>query len=139
MATCGDVVVHRRDGLASYQIAVVVDDAFQGVTRVVRGGDLLASTPWQIGLQRALSLPQPIYGHLPLLLGADGTKLSKSRHSLPLDLTSASSVLFSTLTYLSQAPPEDLAGAPIKDVWNWGVAHWNPQALVGKTRIDCQQ
>ena len=65
--------------LASYQLAVVVDDAFQEVTRVVRGADLLASTPWQIDLQEALSLPRPIYGHLPLLLEPDGAKLSKSR------------------------------------------------------------
>ena len=90
LAACGDVVVQRRDGLPSYQLAVVVDDAFQGVTRVVRGADLLASTPWQIDLQDALSLPQPIYGHLPLLLEPDGAKLSKSRRSLPLDLSAAS-------------------------------------------------
>ncbi len=72
------MVVQRRDGIASYQLAVVVDDAFQGVTRVVRGADLLSSTPWQIDLQDALSscLP-PIYGHLPLLLEPDGAKLSK--------------------------------------------------------------
>ena len=85
LATCGDVVVERRDRLSSYQLAVVVDDAFQQVTRVVRGADLLSSTPWQIDLQQALSLPRPIYGHLPLLLEPDGSKLSKSRRSLPLD------------------------------------------------------
>jgi glutamyl-Q tRNA(Asp) synthetase len=79
------VVVQRRDGIASYQLAVVVDDAFQGVTRVVRGADLLSSTPWQIDLLDALALPAPIYGHLPLLMEPDGTKLSKTRNAAPID------------------------------------------------------
>jgi glutamyl-Q tRNA(Asp) synthetase len=135
LAACGDVVVQRRDCLASYQLAVVVDDAYQNVTRVVRGADLLASTPWQIDLQAALSKPQPIYGHLPLLLEADGAKLSKTRRSLPLDLSAVPQALTSALTYLSQDPPPDLADCPIKDVWKWAVAHWSPQALVGKTQV----
>ncbi|HEY6123355.1 MAG TPA: tRNA glutamyl-Q(34) synthetase GluQRS [Steroidobacteraceae bacterium] len=137
LATCGDVVVQRRDGLTSYQLAVVVDDAFQEITRVVRGADLLASTPWQIDLQHALSLPSPIYGHLPLLLEPDGAKLSKSRRALPLDATAAPSALFSTLTHLSQTPPLELAHSSIKDVWKWAVAHWNPQALAGKGEARC--
>jgi glutamyl-Q tRNA(Asp) synthetase len=132
LATCGDVVVERRDGLASYQLAVVVDDAFQGITRVVRGADLLSSTPWQIDLQQALSLPQPIYGHLPLLLEPDGAKLSKSLRSVPLDLSAAPLALFSTLTHLSQTPPPELAHSSIKEVWNWAFRHWNPRALAGK-------
>jgi glutamyl-Q tRNA(Asp) synthetase len=135
LATCGDVVVERRDGVASYQLAVVVDDAFQRVTRVVRGADLLSSTPWQIDLQRALSLPQPSYGHLPLLLEPDGAKLSKSRRSLPLDPTAAPQTLFSTLTHLSQAPPPDLAHSSIKEVWKWAIRHWDPRALVGRASV----
>jgi len=133
LARCGDVVVRRRDGIASYQLAVVVDDAFQGITRVVRGADLLASTPWQIDLQKALALPAPIYGHLPLLLEPDGAKLSKSDRAAPIDPKMAPELIVSTLTHLSQAPPPDLAHSSIKDVWNWAVAHWNPQALAGKT------
>jgi len=135
LARCGDVIVQRRDGLASYQLAVVVDDAFQGVTRVVRGADLLSSTPWQIDLQNALALATPIYGHLPLLLEPDGAKLSKSRRSLPLDLSAAPEALTSTLTHLSQAPPPDLAHSSIKDVWKWALEHWNPQALAGRTQV----
>ena len=137
LAACGDVVVERRDGLASYQIAVVVDDAFQEVTRVVRGADLLNSTPWQIDLQQALSLPRPIYGHLPLLLEPDGAKLSKSRRSLPLELTAVSQALTSTLTHLSQAPPPELAHSSIKEVWKWAIRHWNPRALAGKADARC--
>lgn len=137
----GDFVLERRDGLPSYQLAVVVDDAFQGVTRVVRGADLLASTPWQIDLQGALGLDRPIYGHLPLLTERDGAKLSKSRHALPLaadgfggpvDRIAVSRALTSTLTLLSQRPPPDLASAPIKDVWKWALANWHPQALAGR-------
>jgi glutamyl-Q tRNA(Asp) synthetase len=135
--SCGDVVIQRRDALTSYQLAVVVDDAFQKVTRVVRGADLLSSTPWQIDLQRALSLPQPVYGHLPLLLEPDGAKLSKSRRSLPIDPSEAVPALSSTLTHLSQSPPPELAHSSIKEVWKWAIRHWNPQALAGKARVHC--
>lgn len=133
----GDVVVRRRDGLTSYQLAVVVDDAFQSVTRVVRGADLLPSTPWQIGLQSALGLPSPIYGHLPLVTEPDGAKLSKSRRAVPIDPAAAPRTLVSTLTYLSQLPPPELARASIKEVWSWALAHWKPQALVGQLTVGC--
>jgi glutamyl-Q tRNA(Asp) synthetase len=135
LAACGDVIVERRDLLPSYQLAVVVDDAFQGVTQVVRGADLLTSTPWQIDLQDALAFDRPSYGHLPLVLEPDGTKLSKSNRAAPLDLAAIPRALTATLTLLSQTPPAGLASAPIKDVWNWAVAHWNPQALAGATRV----
>ncbi|CAN7297136.1 tRNA glutamyl-Q(34) synthetase GluQRS [Pseudoxanthomonas sp. LjRoot168] len=81
----GDVVLRRADGFWAYQLAVVVDDADQGITHIVRGSDLLDSTPRQILLQRALGLAMPHYLHLPLILGADGNKLSKSMASLPID------------------------------------------------------
>jgi glutamyl-Q tRNA(Asp) synthetase len=134
LATCGDVVISRRDGLTSYQLAVVVDDAHQEITRVVRGADLLSSTPWQIDLQDALSLPHPIYGHLPLLLEPDGAKLSKSRRAAPLEQFQASLALTSTLTLLSQAPPPGLGNESVREIWNWALAHWDPQALAGKAR-----
>ena len=149
LAACGDVVIERRDGIPSYQLAVVVDDAFQEVTRVVRGADLLASTPWQIDLQRALDLPTPSYGHLPLVMEPDGTKLSKTNRALPvdpslgnrgaLDPTAVSRALTSTLTLLSQTPPPDLAHSSIKDVWKWAVANWRPQALAGQREVRCPQ
>ena len=81
----GDFVIQRRDGLYAYQLAVVLDDAWQGVTDVVRGADLLDSTPRQIALQGLLGLPTPGYAHLPLVREADGTKLAKSLDALPVD------------------------------------------------------
>jgi len=137
LTTCGDVVVERRDGLASYQLAVVVDDAFQAVTRVVRGADLMGSTPWQLDLQAALSLPRPIYGHLPLLVEPDGTKLSKSNRSVPVDPSQVAKGLITTLTHLSQTPPPELGRSSIKEVWNWAFTHWRPQALAGKAEVRC--
>lgn len=134
----GDFVVERRDSLASYQLAVVVDDAWQGVSRVVRGADLIASTPWQIELQDALGLPRPIYGHLPLVTEPDGSKLSKSKRAIPASTAGnlISTTLFSTLTHLSHPPPPELAQAPINEVWDWALAHWRPQALAGQKQVE---
>jgi glutamyl-Q tRNA(Asp) synthetase len=83
-AETGDFVIRRADGPFAYQLAVVVDDAAQGVTQVVRGADLLTSTARQIALQRALGLPTPAYAHLPLIVNAEGAKLGKRDGALPL-------------------------------------------------------
>ncbi len=100
----GDFVLRRADGLWAYQLAVVVDDAAQGITDVVRGADLLDSTPRQILLQRALDLPTPNYAHLPLLLDADGHKLSKSAAAMPVDESDPVPTLLTLWKSLGQAP-----------------------------------
>ena len=102
LAERGDVIVRRRDGAVAYQLAVVVDDARQGVTDVVRGGDLLDSTPWQITLQYALDLPRLRYAHLPLVTEPSGAKLAKSRRSVPLDPSPGGSQLHQALGLLGQ-------------------------------------
>jgi glutamyl-Q tRNA(Asp) synthetase len=112
-AEVGDFVLKRADGLWAYQLAVVVDDAWQQVTHVVRGEDLADNTARQILLQRALSLPTPSYLHLPLVLGADGHKLSKQNGAQPIDLGDPLAALRNAAQVL-QLPPIEATG---RDDW----------------------
>lgn len=125
----GDFVIRRRDGLYAYQLAVVLDDAWQGVTDIVRGADLLDSTPRHLYLQELLGLPQPRYLHVPLIIQPDGNKLGKSYRSPPLDPDQAAPLLVRALRALGQAPGADLADGSVQDVLGWGVAHWNSDAI----------
>jgi glutamyl-Q tRNA(Asp) synthetase len=120
----GDVIVRRRDGLIAYQLAVVVDDALQGITDVVRGADLLDNTPWQLALQQALGLPRPRYAHLPLITEPGGAKLAKSRRSLPVRPGRGGAELHGALILLGQAPPATLKSEPAAEVLRWAQAHW---------------
>ena len=109
----GDFVLKRADGFWAYQLAVVVDDADQGITEVVRGADLLDSTPRQILLQQRLGLPTPRYAHLPLVRDADGRKLGKSLQSLPVDDDAPWPALAAAWRFLGQpAATLDAGGAP---------------------------
>lgn len=125
----GDFVIRRRDGLYAYQLAVVLDDAWQGVTDIVRGADLLDSTPRHLYLQELLGLPQPRYLHVPLIIQPDGNKLGKSYRSPPLDPDQAAPLLVRALRALGQAPEADLADGSVQDVLGWAVAHWNSDAI----------
>lgn len=127
----GDVILRRKDGLFAYQLAVVVDDAAQQVSDVVRGADLLESTAWQRVLQEDLGYPTPRYAHIPLLTESSGAKLAKSRRSLPVDALQAGPELFRVLALLRQAPPPDLVHEPPRRVLDWACRHWHPEALAG--------
>ena len=124
----GDFVVKRADGPYAYQLAVVVDDAAQGVTEVVRGADLLGSTARQIALQRALGLPTPAYAHLPLVLGPDGKKLGKRDGALPLetlDEARATGSLRTALRILGQQPA---TGRP-REILEEAARRFDPSAI----------
>jgi glutamyl-Q tRNA(Asp) synthetase len=132
LQTMGDVVIRRRDGIFAYQLAVVVDDADQGITDVVRGADLLSSTGWQICLQRALNVISPAYAHLPLIVEPDGKKLSKSRRSIALDPARAPGLLLDALQLLGQrSPPPGLKFEAPHTILSWAAEYWDPNALRG--------
>jgi glutamyl-Q tRNA(Asp) synthetase len=135
LAELGDVVIRRRDGLIAYQLAVVIDDADQHITDVVRGADLLQSSAWQIELQRALGLATPRYAHLPVVTAADGGKLAKSRCSLPPQLSNPSQVLVQALVLLQQRPPEELARDEPREVLQWAISNWNPALMHQVTAV----
>jgi len=131
----GDVIIRRRDGAFAYQLAVVVDDALQGVTHVVRGADLLDSTPWQLALQGALQLPTPRYAHLPLITEPTGAKLAKSRRSVALDPTHAGRQLHEALVLLGQDPPATLKLESPGRVLEWACAHWDLDRFHGVRQV----
>lgn len=123
-ADIGDFVIRRADGFFAYQLAVVVDDHEQGITHVVRGADLLASTPRQIHLQRLLGHATPAYLHLPVAVNEHGQKLSKQTLAAPLEANQAGPALVAALRFLGQRPPPDLQAASIAEIWQWATANW---------------
>lgn len=120
----GDFVIRRADGCFSYQLAVVVDDAAQNITHIVRGSDLLDSTPRQIYLQHQLNLPTPEYAHLPVVIDWQGYKLSKQTGAMPLDPDHPTPTLWAALAFLGQDPPTDLQREPPAMILAWASAHW---------------
>jgi glutamyl-Q tRNA(Asp) synthetase len=131
----GDFVIKRADGLFAYQLAVVADDAFQNITHVVRGCDLLTSTPRQIFLQRLLGLTTPAYMHLPVAVNAQGEKLSKQTLAAPVDISSISHTLLHALNFLNQATPTKLAACKPTEILGWAIAHWDKEKLKGIKQI----
>lgn len=129
----GDFILKRGDGEFAYQLAVVVDDYLTGVNQVVRGDDLLPSTPRQIYLQRLLGFPQPEYCHLPLVAGPDGSKLSKRDHLVSCHLDNQAGregvLLTASLRFLGLNPPADLAECSCSTILRWGITHFNPLRL----------
>lgn len=131
----GDFVVLRADGLFAYQLAVVVDDAFQGINHIVRGADLLTSTARQIWLQRLLGYPPPSYMHLPIAVNARGEKLSKQTLAAPVDSKNSAPTLLAALSFLRQNPPAELAKYKVDEILNWAITHWDNKPLTGIMRM----
>jgi glutamyl-Q tRNA(Asp) synthetase len=121
----GDFVLLRADDVYAYQLAVVVDDAEQDITDVVRGADLLGSTPRQLYLQQLLGLPRPRYAHLPVAVNAAGEKLSKQTFAAPFDAANPLPALVAALAFLGQQPPPELARGTVEQIWDWAIGNWN--------------
>ncbi len=121
----GDFVLHRADGVFAYQLAVVADDAEQIITHVVRGADLLDSTPRQVFLQQLLGYATPDYMHLPVVTNARGEKLSKQTFAAPVGQINVLFQLVAALKFLGQNPPDDLPESNLETFWQWAIAHWN--------------
>ncbi|MGR9087038.1 MAG: tRNA glutamyl-Q(34) synthetase GluQRS [Gammaproteobacteria bacterium] len=134
----GDFIVKRRDGIIAYQFAVVVDDARQHVSHVVRGFDLLRETPKQIFLQDVLSVARPGHMHVPVIVDQEGLKLSKQTLAAAVELNSPETVLHRLLVLLGQNPPFELHLAPAPELIDWAITHWNPAALKNLRAIRAQ-
>ncbi|MEE4254670.1 MAG: tRNA glutamyl-Q(34) synthetase GluQRS [Desulfuromusa sp.] len=132
----GDFVLHRVDGLFAYQLAVVVDDIDSGVTQVVRGADLLSSTPRQIYLYRCLGAAVPEYFHLPLAFGNNGQKLSKRHGDFGLvTAENGANMLWRALEFLGQSPPNELLRLSSRELLYWGLQNFSAAAIPSENRI----
>lgn len=131
----GDFIVRRRDGLIAYQLAVVVDDEIEGITEVVRGIDLMDSTPRQVWLQRLLGYSTPTYTHLPVITHPNGDKLSKLTGAPGVSADNSAPTLVAALIALQQDPPPALWRCEISEIWQWAAENWALDALVGQTAV----
>ena len=135
----GDFILKRKDGFFAYQLAVVVDDAAQGITHVVRGADLLDSTPRQIYLQHLLDFAMPHYAHVPIACNLAGEKLSKQTLAKSIDTNMCSQfyrqLLFEVLSFLGQNPPLELNNITLNEAWRWAITHWNLANVPKLTQI----
>jgi glutamyl-Q tRNA(Asp) synthetase len=125
----GDFVVRRADQLAAYQLAVVVDDAAQQITHIVRGADLLDSTPRQVYLQDLLGLPTPSYLHLPVAINNTGEKLSKQTCALAVGTADPVTALLDVLQFLHQDVPGSAGDVTLEELWQWSIKRWDKTRL----------
>jgi glutamyl-Q tRNA(Asp) synthetase len=133
-AEIGDFVLYRADRVFSYHLAVAIDDAEQGITDVVRGADLLASTARQILLQRLLRLPTPRYAHLPIAVDQRGVKLSKQTRAPPVDPCNPLPALAGALRFLGHSPPA-AACSSLDGLWRWAMAEWRLERVPRKRAL----
>lgn len=125
----GDFVLYRADHAFAYHLACAVDDAEQGITDVVRGADLIASTPRQIHLQKLLGLPTPAYLHLPVAVNAAGEKLSKQTRAPAVDEAHPTETIAHVLRFLEHAPPAEIRDRALDDLWAWAIQNWRRENL----------
>ena len=130
----GDFVLRRADGLFAYQLAVVADDIEQGINHIVRGADLLASTPRQIWLYECLDETPPRYAHLPLAVNAAGEKLSKQTRAAPVCAAEPLAPLVAAMRFLNLDPGK--SECSLKELWNWAIMHWSVGNVPGKQAIE---
>lgn len=128
----GDFILKRRDGLFAYQLAVVIDDALQGVSQIVRGADLYDNTPRQIYLQKILGYPQPDYLHFPVAVDSSGKKLSKQNFSPEILPTEKRANLIKALDFLGQNPPLIENFSSLDELWLWAIKNWNTSKIPKK-------
>lgn len=124
-----DFIIHRRDNLFAYNLAVVLDDNDQGVTEIVRGADLLPVTAKQLSLYQALAYPMPTYCHLPLAINCQGDKLSKQNHAPPITHSDPLTTLANVLSFLGQRLPDDWPDARIEELLHYSIQHWDRQKM----------
>ena len=131
----GDFIIKRTDGLFAYHLAVTVDDAEQNINEIVRGADLLDSTPRQIYLQKLLGLYTPTYLHLPVATNEDGSKVSKQSHAAAIDIKNPSKVIFEALRFLGQLPPAEAIDSDLESLLAWAIKHWDIKAIPRQKEI----
>ena len=129
----GDFIVRRRDGRTAYQLAVAVDDEYQNVTDIIRGDDLLDSTPRQLCIIEALGYQSVRYGHLPVILGADHKKLSKQAHAAPVSIEKPEKTIRDALLCLGQTSPPDTDNVQI--LLNWAIENWQPDMIPARSTV----
>lgn len=125
----GDFVICRSDQIFSYHLVSVVDDALSGVDQIVRGSDLLDSTPRQIYLQQLLKLPTPSYSHIPIAVNQDGNKLSKQTYAEAIDLQKCAQLLYQVLIFLNQEVVDTLTEGTPEEILDWGIEHWDKEQI----------
>ncbi len=130
-----DFIIHRKDGLFAYQLAVVVDDIEQNINTVIRGCDLLEPTARQLTLFKTLNKQAPQYGHVPLAITPKGFKLSKQNKAPAIDNNNPIQSLIAALAFLGQEPATDLAGASVEEIINWATINWQRSKVPKQTEI----
>ncbi|WP_419533682.1 tRNA glutamyl-Q(34) synthetase GluQRS [Endozoicomonas sp.] len=135
LSTLGDFILKRKDGLYAYQLAVCIDDNFQGISHIVRGVDILDSTPRQLYLQSQLNYPNPVYAHVPVITQNNGNKLSKQNHAPAIPLNNPRPLIIKALTAFGLQPEADLLMSSVEEILSWGVKNWSIRNMSGKKEI----